>query len=263
MANTRLITSFLTYTPSATSEDASFLAANLKVYGHPFRPWKAVVATGIVDVTLDFGAGNTLSGLAANPGILIYPTNVSSVRIQGNSSLSWGSPPWDQLVAIAKDGFDGRYHGGFQLSDLDPAAFAYRYLNLRIPSQTPVDGLVYRIGDVVVGQITEWSVNPSAPLARPREDPALTVEMMDGGVEVLEMGEPFLTLRLPRKLYSATALNEHLDLAALGVGSPFVYFDAALNNSQSVWLVRRFGPSETRQLFVNTHEGELALRQVT
>jgi len=30
MANTRLITTFLSYTPSATSEDASFLAANLE-----------------------------------------------------------------------------------------------------------------------------------------------------------------------------------------------------------------------------------------
>ncbi len=264
MANTRLITSFLNYTPSATSEDPNFLAANLKIYGHPFRPWKATVATGIVDVTLDFGVGNTLSGLASNPGMLVFPMNISSIRIQGNTvTTNWVTPPWDQLVTISKDGFDGRYHGGFRLADLNAAAFAYRYLNIRIPSQTPVDGLVYRIGLVVVGNVVEWSVNPNSPLVRPREDPALTVMMLDGGVEVLEMGEPFLTFRLPRKLYSATALNEYLDLADLGVGASFVYFDAALGNSQSVWLVRRFGSSETRQLYVNTHEGELALRQVT
>lgn len=263
MPNTRLITDFLDYTPSATSEDPSFLAANLKVYSHPFRPWKATVATNVVDVTLDFGVGNTLSGLVADPGLLIFPTNISSVRIQGNSILSWATPPWDQLVTIAKDRFDGRYHGGFRLSDLNVNPFAYRYLNLRIPSQVPVDGLVYRMGLIAVGNITEWSVNPNAPLGRPRDDPALTVEMIDGGVEVLEMGEPFLRFQLPRHLYSAAALNEHLDLAALGVGRIFVYFDAALNNSQSVWPVRRFGPSETRQLFLNTHEGELALRQVT
>lgn len=261
MANSRLIQVFTSYTPSATSEDPNFLATNLAVYGHPFRPWKALVATGIVDVTLDFASA--LNGLAANPGILIYPTNVSSVRIQGNSSLSWGSPPWDQLVTVAKDPFTGRYKGFWRLADLNAAAFAYRYLNIRIPSQTPVDAAVYRIGTIVVGQVIELSVNPNAPLVRDREDPALILEFLDGGREISEMGEPVLDLALPRKLYSAAALTEQLSTVDLGIGAPFVIWDAALNASQYAWLVRRQGRAQTRQLFVNTYEGDLALREVT
>jgi len=263
MANTRLITSFLNYTPSATSEDPSFLAANLEVYGHPFRPWKATVATGIVDVTLDFGAGNTLSGLAADPGIFIYPTNVTSIRIQGNSSLSWESPPWDQLVTINKNRESSRYKGFWRLADLNVAAFAYRYLNIRIPSQTPVDGLAYRSGDVVVGQVTELSVNPSAPVIRNRLDPSLRVEFPDGGVEVLEMGESVIELSFPRHLFDTTELIEALDLDGLGVGALFVYWDAIHGGSEDAWLVRRSGPSRMSQPWVTVHEGELALREVT
>lgn len=263
MANTRLIQVFVTYTPTATSENASFPATNLLLYGHPFRPWKALVATGIVDVTLDFGSGNTLSALAANPGLLLYPVNFTSARIQANSSVSWGSPPWDQPVTIAKDPFTGRYKGFWHLADLSAVALAYRYLNIRIPSQVPVDGAVYRIGTIVVGQVIELSVNPNAPLVRDREDPAIITEFMDGGREINEMGEPVLDLALPRKLYSAAALTEQLSTVDLGIGAPFVIWDAALNASQYAWLVRRQGRAQTRQLFLNTHEGDLALREVT
>jgi len=263
MANTRLITSFLNYTPSATSEDSTLPVSNLEVYGHPFRPWKALVATGIVDVTLDFGVGNTLSGLAADPGIFLYPTNVASLRIQGNSSLSWGSPPWDQAVTVNKNRDSGRYKGFWRLADLNVAAFAYRYLNIRILSQTPVDGLVYRIGDVVVGQVTELSVNPSAPVVRNRLDPSLPVEFLDGGREVLEMGEAVIELSFPRHLFDTTELNEALDLDGLGVGALFVYWDAIHGGSEDGWLVRRSGPPRMSQPWVTVHEGELALREVT
>lgn len=263
MANTRLITSFLGYTASATSADANFPATNVSIYGHPFRPWKALVATGIVDLTLDLGVGKTLSALAADPGLFLYPTNVTSVRIQGNSSLSWGAPPWDQLVTIAKDRLTGRYKGFFRLADLNAAAFAYRYLNLRIPSQTPVDGLPYRIGMVAVGNVTELSVNPSSPVVRNRLDPALTVDFLDGGREVMEMGEPVVELSLPRHLFDTTELNEALDIDALGLGLPFVYWDAIMGTTDSGWLVRRQAPPRMSQPWVTVHEGELALREVT
>ena len=268
MAQYRTITSFLNYTPSATSEDTNFLASNLELYGHPFRPWKALVATGIVDVTLDFGVGNTLSALAADPGLFLYPLNVSSIRIQGNDSLSWGSPPWDQAVTVNKarwtSGPDlGRYQGFWRLADLDPTAFAYRYLNIRIPSQTPVDGLPYRIGVAVVGHAPELVTNPRFSIGRAMDDPALRVEFLDGGREILEMGERALELRLPRVLASDAALNDQLDLDALGISQPFVIWDGALGGSQDAWLVRRADRASYEQGYTTFHEGELALREVT
>lgn len=264
MANSRLIQVFLNYTPAATSEDANFPVTNLSIYGHPFRPWKALVSTGIVDVTLDLGGGNTLSGLVADPAIFLYPVNVTSLRIQANSSLSWGSPPWDQAVTIANEELSGYYGGFWRFADLSAAAVAYRYINLRIPSQVPVDNAVYRIGVVVLGQMIELTTNPSSPLERPRTDPGQVLEMMDGGIEVIESGQPYLEFRLPRKLYSAAALTEQRSIVSIGIGSPFVYWDAALGGSQHAWLVRRKPePSPDRQQWLNVHEGELALRQVT
>jgi len=266
MANYRLIKTFLDYTPAATSQDASFPASNLELYGHPFRPWKATVATGIVDVTLDFAVA--LNSLAADPGIFIYPLNVTSIRIQGNSSLSWGSPPWDEAVTVNKARWTSgpdldRYQGFWRLADLDAAPFAYRYLNIRIPSQTPIDGLAYRIGVAVVGHAPELVSNPRFSIGRNVDDPALRVEFLDGGREILEMGERALELRLPRVLASDAALNDQLDLDALGISAPFVIWDGGLGGSQDAWLVRRAAPASYEQGYTTFHEGELALREVT
>lgn len=269
MAMFRRLTSLLPYTPSATSEDPSFLASNLELYGHPFRPWKALVATGIVDVTLDFGVGNTLAGLAADPGLFLYPLNVTSLRIQGNTvTTDWVTPPWDQAVTVNKDRWTsgpdlGRYKGFWRLADLNAAAFAYRYLNIRIPSQTPVDGLPYRIGVAVVGHAPELVTNPRFPIGRSLDDPASRVEFLDGGREILEMGERALELRLPRVLASDAALNEQLDLDALGISAPFVIWDGALGGSQDAWLVRRSERATYEQGYTTFHEGELILREVT
>jgi hypothetical protein len=261
MANTRVITSFLDYTPTATSEADNFLDSNLEDITFPLRPWKATVATGIVDVTLDFASA--LNGLAADAAIFLNDLNITSVRIQGNTSSSWGSPPWDQLVTIAKDRWNGRYKGFFRLADLAAPAFAYRYLNIRIPSQTPVDALPYRIGTIVVGQMTELTVNPSAILQRTRHDPLSQVDFSNGRIEVGFAGEPFVQLQYPRKLYTVAALNEQLDLDALGRHSAFVIWDAALNASQYAWLVLRTEAVQLGQRFVNVHEGTWALREVT
>ncbi len=260
MAKTRIISSFLNYTPSATSTNADFPASNLALSTHPFRPWKAIVATGIVDVTLDFGSA--LNGLAANPGIFLFPVNFTSAKIQGNSTLSWSSPPWDQAVMLAKDRYTGRYKGFWRLADLSASAFAYRYLNVRILSQTPIDGLPYRIGTIVVGQITELTSAQHIPIGRRREDPAIVIETLDGGREILEMGESVLTLTMPRKLYSQTEVNEQLDIDGLGVGSPFVLWDSGLNAPEGSWLVRRAEPSDLQHQWTTFHEGRWALREV-
>lgn len=264
MANVRTILTFTDYTPTATSEQTQFPATALKNYRKPFQPWKATSYGSIVDVTLDFGSGNTLSGLAADPGIFLNPVNVASVRIQGNSTSSWTAPPWDQLVTISKDRHNGRYKGFWRLADLNVAAFAYRYLNIRIPAQTSLDVLPYRIGDVIVGPVVEWSINPSGQPQRKRADVVRSVDLQGGSQEVSKLGEPAIYLTYPRKLYSTTALNEQLDLLDLGLDQPFVIWDAALGNgSQDAYLVRRSEAMPLSQIYLQYSEGQLVLREVT
>lgn len=265
MPNSRTILSFLDYTPTATEADANFPVTNLTLYAHPFRPWRATQHSVIVNVTLDFGIGNTLSGLAADPGIFLNPVNFTSARIQGNNvTTDWMTPPWDQAITISKDRWSGRYKGFWRLADLNAAAFAYRYLNVRILSQVSVDSLPYRIGEIIIGQIIEWSINPSGQPERTRRDHTRRSDFLDGGQEVAKIGEPAMAFSYPRKLYSLTALNEQLDLLDRGLDQLFVIWDEQLmNGSQDAFLVRRVDLMPLGQRFISFTEGQLVLREVT
>lgn len=264
MANVRTILSFTDYTPTATSEQAQFPATALKNYRKPFQPWKATGYGSTVDVTLDFGAGNTVSGLIADPGLFLNPVNVASVRIQANTTPSWSSPPWDQPVTISKDRWNGRYKGFWRLADLNVAALNYRYLNIRIPSQTSIDTLPYCIGGAIVGPIIEWNVNPLYGTQRKRADVVRSVDLKGGGQEVSKDGEPFIYLTYPRSLWTTTELNEQLDLLDLGLDQPFVLWDAGLGNgSQDAYLVRRIEAMPLTRHFIQYDEGQLVLREVT
>lgn len=238
MASFRFIISLLNYTATATSVDANFPASNLSVLSPLARSYRAAVATGVVDVTFDFGVGNTLSGLAANPGILIDDLNVVSLRIQGNSSSSWGSPPWDQAITVAKHHGVGRYKDFRRLLDLG-AAFAYRYLNIRILSQTPIDNLNYRIGRVCIGNISELSIAPTFEIEMLDEEAVRTTELFDGGCEFNIMGPPFMKMTYPRTFPGSVARDEHWDINRLGIGKPFVIWDASEGGTQDGWLMTR------------------------
>ena len=264
MANVRTILSLLAFTPSATSTDANYPVANLSDIVHGLRPYRAALSGAIVDITLDWGSGHTLSGLAADPAIFLNALNVTSVRIQGNSTPSWSSPPWDQPVTISKDREVGRYKGFWRLADLTAAAHAYRYTNIRIPAQSTVDGGNYSIAGICVGQMAEWSRNPNYGAERTRTDRARTVELLGGGVEVARLGDPAMVLRYPRVFSSLTSLNEQLDLLDLGLDQPCVIWDATLGNgSQDAYLVRRTEAMPLKRDYIQYDSGQLVLREVT
>ena len=252
MANVRVITSLLDYTPTASSEDSTFPVTNLLLVGHLRRPWKATTSGAIVNVTLDLGAGNTLSALAADPGIFLDDVNVTSLRIQGNSvTTDWVTPPWDQAITVAKHKGVARYKDFRRLADLNVAAFAYRYLNIRFPAQSTTDGAVYRIGRAPVGHAPELATNYRYDSDDQINEAHVVTPYLDGGGEYNIMGPPLMTARLQRRLPSATAIDEQWDLDALGIGTPFVLWDAGLGGTQDGWLVRRTAPSVMQRRYLN------------
>jgi len=263
MANFRLILTPLDYTPTATSADSTYPVTNIEDYGHLLRPWKAAVATGIVNVTLDFGAGNTLSALAADPGIFLDDLNVTSLRIQGNSvTTDWETPPWDQAVTISQEPRTRRYNGYVLLSELNAAPFAYRYLNIRILSQTPTDALAYRISRAFVGATTELLTNPEYGITRKTFDPKMTLEFMDGGSEVSEMGERRYEFTVTRQVVGATELAQELAIQAITPGTNVVIWDSETGGSQSAWIMRRVEDPSLQETFLAVHGGSWSFREV-
>lgn len=260
MANFRFILNPLTYTPIATSADSNFPATNLSVLYPLERRWQATVATGIINITLDFGSA--LTGLAANPGIFIDDLNVTSIRIQGNSvTTDWVTPPWDQAVTIAKDEQVMRYKTFLRLADVNAAAFGYRYLNIRILSQTPTDAANYRIARVVVGQILELTANPSYDSGAIRHDERIETRFLGGGIERLEMGEPYVALTWPRLMPSEIARSEQHQIE--DVLTPFVLWDAGRGNSQDAWLLWRIDDAEMKTTFLHFFDTHWGFREVT
>lgn len=263
MPNFRFILNPLDYTPTATSEDAIFPVTNLEDYGHLLRPWKAAVATGIVNVTLDFGAGNTLSALAADPGIFLDDLNVASLRIQGNSvTTDWVTPPWDQAITVAQCGFVRRYKDFRRLADLNAAAFNYRYLNIRIPSQTPTDAANYRSARIPVGAITELLMNPEYGIQRKTFDPHIPTPFLDGGEEINEMGERRYEFTVSRQVVGAAELTQELAIQAITPGSNIVVWDAALGGAESAWMMRRVEDLSLQETFDGVHGGNWGFKEV-
>lgn len=260
MANFRFILNPLAYTPTATSADSNFPITNLSVLSPLERKWAALVATGIVNVTLDFGSA--LNGLAANPGLFLDDMNVTSIRIQGNSvTTDWVTPPWDQALTIAEDEQVMRYKGFFRIADLNAAAFGYRYLNIRILSQTPTDAANYRIARVVVGQILELTANPSYDSGATRHDEWIDTKFSGGGMERSVMGEPYVALTWPRRLPSETARSEQHQIE--DVLTPFVMWDAGRGGSQDAWLLWRMDDAEMKTTFLHYFDTHWGFREVT
>lgn len=253
MANFRLMLAPLTVTPTATSDDSNWPVTNLILLTNLAKKWAATVATGIVDVTFDLGSGNTLSGLAANPGIFVDDVNFTSIKIQANSSSSWTSPPWEASVTVGKHKGVGRYKGFFRFADLNAAAVAYRYVNVRILSQTTTDATSYRMSRAALGNITELTANPSYGMSYGRERAVNVTQMADGGVEVNLMGEPYWVATFQGVLPDDTARDQHWDINAIGEGEPFVLWDASEGASQDSWMMIRVEQSQLVKEYRNRY----------
>lgn len=241
MANFRMMLAPLTVVPTATSTDSNWPVTNVNILTDLAKKWAAAVATGIVDFTFDLGVGNTFSGLAADPGIFIDDVNVTSIKLQANATNSWGTPSWDQAVTVAKCGEVQRYKGFWRLADLSASAVAYRYVNVRILSQTPTDAANYRMSRAYLGSVTELTANPEYDFDYRLDQATEVTKLAHGGRETSLMGPRKIIVAGKRRIYGATELSQEQTIHAITPGAPVVLWDASYGGgvSQSAWLVER------------------------
>lgn len=261
--NYRIITSFVPYTPSATAQDSAFQATNLNSYQfHPHRPWKSSSNAGTVDLTCDMGAGNTIAGFSTDPAVFLDWLNVSSVRIQANGSLSWGSPPWTATVPIRRNPLSDKSRGFFRLADLDVTVTSYRYLNIRIDSTAPSSGYQYRIGTCLLGTAQELLANPLYPAKRRITEPVIVTKFSDGGFEVLKMGENGAELSLEVQAVGSAELSENFGIGQLGISYPFVLWDSVASAAEYAYLFRQSESREWTESFLDQHDSTWTMVEV-
>jgi len=263
MANFRLVTSLLIYTPTADSADTNYPVTNVAVYANLLRAWKASVATGVGNVTLDCGPGYPFAGLAADPGLLLDDVNFTAAKIQGSTVTSWTSPPWNQAIVLSQDGFTRRYKNFSRLADLSTTPFSYQYLNIQISSQTPTDGGNYRIGRIPVGPITELLGNPLYPVQRKTVDPIIQTQLLDGSTEISLMGARYFELSFQRELVGSAELSQELGIQAVTPGTNVIVWDSALGTPASAWLMRRIQDPSIQESFLDQYTEPWLFRETT
>ncbi len=163
-----------------SSIDTNYLWANTKDYGHLKRHYRSLVATEVT-IVCNFGSAKTILGLFLND------VNFTSVTIQGNATDVWTSPSFTQDFTISKDDRVQRYKIYCALT-----AFNYQYLRIKIPAQTPVDGLsIFRVGTrAFILSIIEFLQNPTWPYTYEASYPdPLRNDFLSGGFELISQGD--------------------------------------------------------------------------
>lgn len=167
---------FVDYTPVADSQDTNYPASNLKDYHHLKRHWRSLVTTE-VKIVCDMAAAKTLMA------VMLDDLNFTSVYIEGSADNV--TYPFSQLFTISKDERVDRYKAYLVLT-----GFNYRYLRVRIPAQTPTDGLsAFRIGRVIaLDTQLELPINPSYPYDYEAPKKYKKIEFESGGIEKINTG---------------------------------------------------------------------------
>lgn len=168
---------FIAPSITADSEDSTYPASNLILYGNTKRHWRSQVATE-VKIVFDYTSAKTLLAVA------LFDCNFTSVYIEGSADDITYS--FSQVFTISKDERTQRYDLYATLS-----AFNYRYMRIRIPAQTPVDSATYfRIGTVVsLDILLTLTANPSYPYAYTTDERVTVNQFKSGGREVVNRGD--------------------------------------------------------------------------
>jgi len=231
MSNFILSYDFIDYTPTASTEHASFPDDNIADLSSPGAEYRSTNALQTT-IVLDTGAAET-----AVAAVYIGGVNFTSMTIEGNETNSWGAAAFQLGAVIGRDAELLKYKGFFALTD-----FEYRYMRLIIPAQTRTDGEgFYRVGVVVLlSTAAELPINPQYNYERAPGWPHEEVELDGGGIETLILG---LCMRFEAELeFQARKTHEAVFHAinAVQPGRPFIFYENGWHSggTEKAYLVR-------------------------
>ncbi len=228
MANFIFGYTFTAYSAVASSEDSNYPGTNLSIYGFTKRHFRSLVSTAVT-IVFDFTTAKALAG------VMLHDINFTDVFIEGNATDSWGSPAFSQQFTPAKDERTERYKLYATLT-----GFNYRYMRLRIPAQTPVDGLsVFKIGTVVcLDTILEISESPDWSYDYSADEEIKVNEFESGGDERVNLGDLIWRGSFSFNPYIRTNEGELWTLNSIKKDENLVFFEN-LGDVSKVYLCRR------------------------
>ena len=221
MAKPILATSFVSFTPTATTEATDYPDDRVAVISsHPLiRRWRSTVITQ-TDMVCDMGAVTSVVAVAA---LGLNMTNVQFAHSADNISyttLSGTPTPGRDLL----DGFRKVY---LQRS------FSNRYLRLRFPAQTPVDAATYfSVGCILImTSLITWPRDIPTP-----EGISLQRNYLSSGNDIMPAG-PFFISQEIQTVLGLTEISTLQNLMLLGAQTPFLYY-RGWNDTSQIYIMR-------------------------
>lgn len=171
---------------SASAQTSGFCSTNAQSPHRPFLEWRTPEASATALWTLDFGSSETVGVIA------LINANFAGARIRGASSSGFTAPSYAETVAIARNPWNWR-HQHVHLT----TGFGYRYLQIAVSSQDPVDGSTgFHLGGVWAGARSTTPSRWRWGVTMETYDPVADVGPSHGGWhQRLRLGEPSVRLR--------------------------------------------------------------------
>lgn len=227
MANFSFGYNFVSGTDATSSVDSAYPLSNIAVYDHLKWQWRSLVSTQVT-ITRDFGTAQTLNA------VMLNDVNFASVYIEGSANNStW---PFSQSFTVSKDERVQRYKLYAALT-----GFNYRYLRIRMPAQTPTDGLtVFRMGTLVcLNTVLTMSENPDYPYDYSADEKMKTTEFESGGYEDINLGDIYWEGSFGFKTYAQTNEADFWTLNSLKKNAFLVFYENNADTSKAYLCKRR------------------------
>lgn len=226
---------------TASAEDPEYPATNL-LEEHGANPAKLTTLDG--DFVFEFSGAVSPQGVAP---IYHYLDPGLDVRIQGNSSDSWGSPPYERSITIPAKRKDGPSYqrwtnNPFRLLDSDPS-YAFWRLWIAAPNSQPV-----AIGRLWLAEglhrVTLFHEGDMGESDRPDDDLGQIVHPTQLGVETV------YTIGGPRRGLSFALIGTDLDAGTAPVqeASDFRDLIESSDGRAHPWLLVPFETGDDARL---------------
>ena len=233
---------FIDYTIDSKSGAAALHpASNIKLYEKQFRVWRTANTTENW-VIFDFGAAKRIEA------VVLINTNYTTYKIQGDTTNSFSSPPVDSGdITLAQDKFTERYRSKKDPQGFSPV-FNHQFMRILIPAQTPTDGAGYfSTGAIIITDQAETFLrHPSFGFGIEVDQSIQKTPLASGGVETIELGEPFVRVNFSNKRDRSSAHFEQYRKHFINIGtnkSVVMSFDSQFiedtDSGQYVYVLQR------------------------
>ena len=227
----------------ADDQETLYPSSNLNSQNYA-QPWRTTDVSGAHDVVNDFGTAQTIGAIFLGN---VNLTSSATVKIQGHTADSWGTPDIDETVTVSALGTDPAHRNLYHtLADSGPK----RYWRIEITDAGNTDGY-YEIGEWFLGEPVSLPAGQAFQTEKAEEFIRNNIRHETEWMNVysFQRAERRILRNLMFMPQSETNKDEFIKLeqAVKGAHLPFVFVPDATASPPEAFFVRMDGDMEIAQ----------------